>query len=473
MSWFGSRSSGYQPSASANSDKLEKLSESFASIQNVTAPVLRLGRIDKTLDLSESLLADKSLDATQRRAAQIITSKAASLAVSTLIKHSGIFDKKWYLQRYFQRCLEADEAVYAPGGSLRASPTTNLRSAAAAWEIVEQFHTNWVESRTSKWDIWLERALGGSSLRQFSEFRKSRHSIYCEMASKLHHDALRANDAGNFTRALSLLAEGEGSCRMALELEESLNNARGPIDAFYTEAQDTASSYEILRSTCTATRSLKAGHSKFESSLREQVEKLMDNSLLALDDYRLALSCATGKDIELEAESTFYLAKTYHHLLKNETKAHELYLRAISLVTALSPMIPGGTWFTEAKTAIEARRAKLKAEEDSQWYQRRQPIYEKMKDKIDLIHTKSDLDARPLVTWLMATHPPKTEGDSPNLSRPRSELSDSRVVLEAVRRYHPDKNSAFGEEWHVLAEEITKALNNCFGRIKGAMPSSS
>lgn len=469
MSWFnrgsGNRSSGGQPSVSQN--KLEQLSESFASIQSITAPVIRLGRVDKTLNLCKSVLSDRSLDAAQRRSAQIITSKAASLAISTILNDSGIFDKKWYLQQYFQRCLEADEAVYAPGGLLKASPTTKLRSAAAASDIVGQFCTNWPETRAAKWDTWLERAIGGSSLRQFSEFRESRHSIYCAMASKLHHDALRASDAGNFTGALSLLSEGEGPCGMALELEEILNSNLSSIDQVFTEAEDIASSYEILRSTCTATRSLRAGHIRFNAALLEQAEKLMDNSLLALDDYRLALSCATNKDIELEAEAVFYLGKTHHILLKSEQRAHELYIRAISLVTALSPKLPGGTWFMEAKKAIEARRAQMKAKEDSEWYQRRQPIYEKIKDIIDEIHTKSTLQARPLVTWIMATHPPKTEGSLPNLERPSSEVSDSRLVLEAVRRYHPDKNSAFGEEWHVLSEEITKALNNCFGRLKG------
>ncbi|KAL0640402.1 hypothetical protein Q9L58_000369 [Maublancomyces gigas] len=467
MAWFnrGNQPSRSQPSA--NSTKLEKISESFTSIQNVTAPVLRLGRVDQTLNLCEALIADKSLDTAQRRSIQITTSKTAKLAISILINHYGIFEKKWYLQQYFQRCLEADEAIYTPGGLLKASPTTDLRSAAAAWEIVEQFHNSWVETRAAKWDIWLERAIGGSSLRQFSMFQKSRHSIYCAIASKLHHEALRASDAIDFMRALSLLAEGESSFRMALELEEALNNNRAPTDVVYTEAEDIASSYEILRSTCTATRALKAGHLRFSAALLEQAEKLMDNSLLALDDYRLALSCATNKDIELEAEAVFYLGKTHHILLKSELKAHELYIRAISLVTALSPKLPGGTWFTEAKVAIETRRAKLRAQEDSEWYKRRQPIYEKMKDAIDEIHKKSSLDARPLVTWIMATHPPKTEGTLPDLEKPKSECSDNRLVLEAVRRYHPDKNSSFGDEWHVLSEEITKALNNCFGRLKG------
>lgn len=466
MAWFnrGSQPSGGQPSA--DSIKLEKITESLASIQNVTAPVLRLGRADQTLNLCESLLADRSLNTVQRRWVQKATSKTAGLAISTLVNHYGIFEKKWYLQRYFQRCLEADEAVYAPGGSFKADPITNLRSAAAAWEIVEQFQNNWVDARAAKWDTWLEREIGGSSLRQFSEFRKSRHSIYCAMASKLHHDALRASDAGDFTRAISLLAEGESSCRMALELEEIINESRNPTDIIFAEAEDIASSYEILRSTCTATRALKAGHSRFNAALLEQAERLMDNSLLALDDYRLALSCAANKDIELEAEAVFYLGKTHHILLKSELKAHDLYIRAISLVAAISPKLPSGTWFTEAKVAIEARRAKMKAQEDSEWYKRRQPIYERMKDVIDEIHRKSVLDARPLVTWIMATHPPKTEGNFPNLEK--SEVSDNRLVLEAVRRYHPDKNSSFGEDWHVVSEEITKALNNCFGRMKSS-----
>lgn len=467
MAWF---SRGSQPSASqtsANSAKLDEISESFASIQNVTAPVLRLGRVNQTLRLCESLLVDKSLHAAQRRMINITISKAASTGISTLIDHSGIFEKKWYLQQYFQSCLEADEAVYAPGSLPKASPTTRLRSAKAAWDIVEQFNNSWAETRAAKWDTWLERAIGGSSLRQFSEFQKSRHSIYCAIASKLHHDALRASDAADFIKALSLLAEGEGSCRMALELEETLNSAREPTETTYTEAEDVASSYEILRSTCTATRALKAGHSRFNAALSEQAEKLMDNSLLALDDYRLALSCATNKDIELEAEAVFYLGKTHHILLKSELKAHDLYIRAISLVTALSPKLPGGTWFTEAKVAIEARRERLRAQENSEWYKRRQPIYERIKDVIDEIHRKSVLDARPLVTWIMARHPPKTEGTLPDLDKPKSEVSDNRLVLEAVRRYHPDKNSSFGDEWHVLSEEITKSLNNCFGRLKG------
>jgi tetratricopeptide (TPR) repeat protein len=320
-----------------------------------------------------------------------------------------------------------------------------------------------------RWDIWLERATGRTSLRQFSVFRKPRHEVYCSLASRYHHDALRASESGDFKGALSILAEGDGACRMALELEEAMHADRQAHTAeedIFEEAADITASYEILVSTCTATRALESGHGRFAAAVADSAEKLMDYALLALDNYRHALSCATSKDIELEAESVYYVAKTYQILLKNETKAHELYLRAISLVTTLSPKLPGGTWFTEAKKAVEARRAKLKAQEDSEWHTRRGPIYEKVKDKVEEIHKKSDEDARQLVEWLMKTYPPKTEGDAPDLTKSKADLPDKRAVLEAVRRYHPDKNMAFGDEWHVLAEEITKCLNNCFGRLK-------
>lgn len=485
MSWFNfSRASASSSNTRAtppppprrqppvDSHKLDALDQSYASISAVTAPTLRIGRIDKTLALATNLLSDRTLSTNQHRLVNIAVSKVARFAVTTIISDSGIFTQQWHLQQYLQRCIDADEAIYAPSGSPIASlETTQLRCAAAAQDIVDMFHKDWEKTRSMQWDIWLERATGRTPLRQFSVFRKTRHEVYCSLASRHHHNALRASESGDFKGALSILSEGDGACRMALELEEAMNadqqvHTCTAEEDILEEAADITASYKILESTCTATRALESGHGNFTAAVADSAEKLMDYALLALDNYRHALSCATSKDIELEAESVYYLAKTYQILLKNETKAHELYLRSISLVITLSPKLPGGSWFTEAKKAVEARRAKLKAQEDSEWHSRRGPIYEKVKDKVEEIHKKSEDDARQLVEWLMKTYPPKTEGDAPDLTKSKADLPDKRAVLEAVRRYHPDKNMAFGDEWHVIAEEITKCLNNCFGRLK-------
>ncbi|KAI5852452.1 hypothetical protein DFP73DRAFT_532764 [Morchella snyderi] len=457
------------PQPPVDPHKLDALNQSFASISAVTAPTLRIGRADKTLALATALLSDWALSTNQRLLVNITTSKVARFAITTIISDSGIFTQQWHLQQYLQRCMDADEAIYMPNGAPKSSlKTTQLRSAAAVQDIVDLLCTNWEKTRSMRWDTWLERATGRTPLRQFSVFRKPRHEVYCSLALRYHHDALRASESGDFKGALSILAEGEGACRMALELEEAMNADRQAHteEKIFEEAADIAASFGILVSTCTASRALESGHRDFTAAVTDNAEKLMDYALLALDNYRHALSCATGKDIELEAESVYYVAKTYHILLKNETKAHDLYIRAISLVTTLSPKLPGGIWFTKAKMAVEARRAKLKAQEDSEWHTRRGPILEKVKDKVEEIHKKSSDDARQLVQWLMETYPPKSEGDTPDLTKSKTELSDKRAVLEAVRRYHPDKNIGFGDEWHVLSEEITKCLNNCFGRLK-------
>ena len=45
-------------------------------------------------------------------------------------------------------------------------------------------------------------------------------------------------------------------------------------------------------------------------------------------------------------------------------------------------------------------------------------------------------------------------------------LSD---VLFPYQRYHADKNpaSVYGEEWAVMAEEISKAIGSCYNMMKG------
>lgn len=42
-------------------------------------------------------------------------------------------------------------------------------------------------------------------------------------------------------------------------------------------------------------------------------------------------------------------------------------------------------------------------------------------------------------------------------------------VHSTIQRYHGDKNlaSVYGEEWAVMAEEISKALGTCYNMMKG------
>jgi len=130
---------------------------------------------------------------------------------------------------------------------------------------------------------------------------------------------------------------------------------------------------------------------------------------------------------------------------------------------SLSPALPRGSWYTEAAKEIQAYRDELAAEEAKTWSKRREPILEKLKEQLDLIDDRRDLEDKPFAEWIWGKWPPKTPGSE---TFPEGE-SIKKVYLKVIQRYHTDKNGSFGEEWMVMSEEISKSLNSRYNVMKG------
>lgn len=66
-------------------------------------------------------------------------------------------------------------------------------------------------------------------------------------------------------------------------------------------------------------------------------------------------------------------------------------------------------------------------------------------------------------THLKNKHPPKFKSKQPEPARDEIKLALQKASIE----YHPDKQGTYDKEWHILAREISKAVNGVWADYKG------
>ena len=182
---------------------------------------------------------------------------------------------------------------------------------------------------------------------------------------------------------------------------------------------------------------------------------------------------------EHEAIATAYLGRLFDNVLKNYEKGRALYFHVIqladSLTTSTGQTFFGTEWYQIAQKGILADNKRREAFDQKLVNEKRAPTLEKLKPALDAIqavvnkYKDRSYQAFYLMTHLYATHPSKS-GKAPSIAT--LDKDNSNDVMKALRKcvseYHVDRqfNKAAGIEWIVLCEEITKELNNIYGRFK-------
>lgn len=183
---------------------------------------------------------------------------------------------------------------------------------------------------------------------------------------------------------------------------------------------------------------------------------------------------------ESYAKTCSGLGLIYEKVIKNEEKAHSLYLQTIQyadIVTHTSgAQFFSKEWYQTAKKGIEAYRRRKEAFDQKEVDKQREPILLKIKPQLDAINAAMNkfkgkmYRSHALLTHVYEKHPPK-KGEGQNMKEVDKDDKDAlkKALLKATCSYHPDKqyNKSEGIEWRILCEEITKEINNLYDFMKG------
>jgi hypothetical protein len=86
-------------------------------------------------------------------------------------------------------------------------------------------------------------------------------------------------------------------------------------------------------------------------------------------------------------------------------------------------MLPQGSWYKYAVSAVQKYRDDLAAAEAKRRQRRRVPVLERLKEDIEMIEVKKgQLSAWPFAEWIWSKWPPRTEG------KPRVHDSDCWIL---------------------------------------------
>jgi len=270
---------------------------------------------------------------------------------------------------------------------------------------------------------------------------------------------LKSQDA-----AINVLIDLEGAYKEAaakdkflppLDLPESRNAALTRVE------------FDMQLAICHTSQLIHTGDLHFKDAETGMAEDMMGHAQLAQDDYRAALLCVTGQDVELEGAVIARLARFYAKVMKLPVPAHQLYLRAVQLAACLAPALPKGDWYKDSVAAVQAHRDELQAQEAKEWAARREPILLKLSVDINKLHSGKAMNDREFCKFIFKEWPPKTDGVTqmePGLLN-ASHMS-KKQLLKVIQRYHTDRNSSYGEEWLVLCEEISKELTARYNILK-------
>lgn len=220
----------------------------------------------------------------------------------------------------------------------------------------------------------------------------------------------------------------------------------------------------------------------YEQVIGENESLDMEMIWICIDYYSAALKMLQEGDeyrcYETAAKISSSLGKIFGLVLKNDVKAHGLFLNAIQFAEIVKDT-SGATffsqsWYQEAKREIEAYRKRREAFDAAEVARQRGPILEKLKTELIAIDAAMDkfegkaYRGHALLVHIYQAHPPKN-GDTLPKDLDRDDMKQmKKTLLFASRSYHPDMkhNKDKGIEWQVLCEEIIKRINNCYEFFK-------
>ena len=307
-----------------------------------------------------------------------------------------------------------------------------------------------------------------------------------ESATLLHNHALKAlsqKDA-DYKEAFRALSE----CHFPMMELRKLLRAHGmstpTLEQGYAELEDSITQHKYIAESRMA---IAAGDAIANFALKQADDNMMDGIWQGIDKFQEAEQLTRQldvalRDVETEAIAIARRAELYVKVIKNESTARPLLNQAIRLAESLWPRsFHGVDWYEKCKSMLEVYRQREAAvdaaaeerqkEADRKW---KDPAKAKVKAELDAIEKEAKKPgAYALLNHVYTKHPPKSDAYNAEKHLPKVTKANAdtvkRVLLEAQRHYHTDKNrrATFGDEWFVLCEEISKLLNVKYQALKG------
>ncbi len=208
--------------------------------------------------------------------------------------------------------------------------------------------------------------------------------------------------------------------------------------------------------------------------INEQEEIDMDEMWAIADLYKEASLAIREHDIEIEAELASKQGQMFHKIFKENDKAKHYYDTSIKLGLSLHPKDPSCLeWYKVATKELKALQMESARYHDAAYQQVREAYLQRLQQPLAAIQEHR---AKPLVEFLQylyKTHPPSTVNPSFDLKTTvLTKQQEKRALILAIKDYHPDKNLSLLEDEatkqaFVLAEEITRILNQLYSATKG------
>jgi len=326
----------------------------------------------------------------------------------------------------------------------------------------------------------VSRSLTNSDLvrRHFGRIAPLRLSVELARVDSVFYQAVRGYEKGKWAAAKSQLQGEVSNLSVLVELSEKLEQSTSPwaTEAKLRElglepgrARLTLRDFETYLVLCEATMLMEFGDRHFKEAGEGDAEDLFPRAQLAQDDYRAAHVLAKDNDVELEGAILSRLARHHAKVTNMPSTAHALYMHAVELAASLAPMLPKGGWYIECVEAITAYRKAREEQDASNWYEQRRPILETLEEDLKKIESMKDADHKTFVEYIVKEFAPKTTG--PDTIAEMVDLTSDKLtkkeMLKVIARYHTDKNTAWGDRWKVLSEEICKTLTARYENMKG------
>eukprot|EP00897_Mesotaenium_endlicherianum_P004462 jgi/Mesen1/4043/ME000213S03074 len=213
-------------------------------------------------------------------------------------------------------------------------------------------------------------------------------------------------------------------------------------------------------------RGVRGGRVVNMDAVRLAIDKLKESAAAIPEEQD---TCHESKGLALAD-----VARVYAKVLRQDDVAHEFYYLALQIcqnVThkELRAGMMREAWYQECADALRAHSARKKAEDAEEAralaLEERARALEELRGVLYELRGKAGGCAERFLEHVYKQHPPKNAGHRMGeIGRGRTR----HALLEAIRHYHPDKNSvcAYGAKWHALCEEITKGLTEKYGYFK-------
>jgi hypothetical protein len=188
-----------------------------------------------------------------------------------------------------------------------------------------------------------------------------------------------------------------------------------------------------------------------------------------IDHFRAAIILSREQDVEQEAYSTAKMGVVFDKIVKHADKAYELYKISLQLVISLQPkQFDSIKWYQELKERIQHFRD-VNYEADLKKKEINADVYlQELETELQEMKEAAQKSWQSLLRHLYQKHPPKHFPEYSAPAEPFDDASASKVILGAIRHYHPDKidEKVHGMKWKVHCEEAVKYLNDAYGLFK-------